>query len=156
MMTSSNGSIFSVTGPLWGESIGHRWIPLTKASDAELWRFLWSAPGQTAEQNQSRRRWFKMTPYYFDSTVMLRLGLTCWDQRGSSWWLLLVRPQGMSWNIADLPVLSIEPTGRNLSEIWIKHKQISSRNMQLEMPFAKCRHFCHCLNESTLVINAVL
>ena len=24
------------TGPLWGESIGHRWNPLTKASDAEL------------------------------------------------------------------------------------------------------------------------
>ena len=24
--------------------IGHRWIPRTKASDAELWCFLWSAP----------------------------------------------------------------------------------------------------------------
>ena len=23
---------------------GHRWIPLTKASDVELWCFLWSAP----------------------------------------------------------------------------------------------------------------
>ena len=44
MMTSSNQNIFRVTGPLWGKSIGHRWIPLTKASDAELWCFLWSAP----------------------------------------------------------------------------------------------------------------
>ena len=35
-MMSSNGNIFSVTGPSWGES-GDRWIPLTKASDAELW-----------------------------------------------------------------------------------------------------------------------
>ena len=26
------------------------WIPLTKASDAELGCFLWSAPGQKAEQ----------------------------------------------------------------------------------------------------------
>ena len=26
------------------ESTGHRWIPLTKASDAELWCFLWSVP----------------------------------------------------------------------------------------------------------------
>ena len=25
-------------------SKGHRWVPLTKASDAELWCFLWSAP----------------------------------------------------------------------------------------------------------------
>ena len=40
MMTSSNASIFRVTGPLCGEFTGHRWIPLTKASDAELWCFL--------------------------------------------------------------------------------------------------------------------
>ena len=44
MMTSSNGNIFRVTGPLCGEFTGHRWIPRTKASDAELWCFLWSAP----------------------------------------------------------------------------------------------------------------
>ena len=43
-MTSSNGNIFRVTGPLCGEFTGHRWIPLTKASDVELWCFLWSAP----------------------------------------------------------------------------------------------------------------
>ena len=47
-----------VTGHLWGESTGHRWIPLNKASDAELWCFLWSAPEHTLEQN-SRRQWFK-------------------------------------------------------------------------------------------------
>ena len=35
------------------------WIPLTKASDAELWCFLWSAPEQTSRK-QSRRRWFEM------------------------------------------------------------------------------------------------
>ena len=44
MVTSSNGNIFRVTGPLCGEFTGHRWIPRTKASDAELWSFLWSAP----------------------------------------------------------------------------------------------------------------
>ena len=43
MMTSSNGNIFRVTGPLCGEFTGDRWIPRTKASDAELWCFLWSA-----------------------------------------------------------------------------------------------------------------
>ena len=36
--------IFRVTGHLCGEFTGHRWIPRTKASDAELWCFLWSAP----------------------------------------------------------------------------------------------------------------
>ena len=44
IMTSSNGNIFRITGPLCGKFTGHRWIPLTKASDAELWCFLWSAP----------------------------------------------------------------------------------------------------------------
>ena len=39
MMTSSNGNIFRVTGPMCGEFIGHWGIPLTKASDAELWFF---------------------------------------------------------------------------------------------------------------------
>ena len=41
IMTSSNGNIFCVTGPLCGEFTGHRWIPCTKASDAELW-YSWS------------------------------------------------------------------------------------------------------------------
>ena len=49
MMTSSNGNIFRVTGHLCGEFTGLRWIPHTKASDAELWCFLWSAPEQTLE-----------------------------------------------------------------------------------------------------------
>ena len=44
MMMSSNGNIFRVNGHLCGEFTGHRWIPRTKASDAELWCFLWSVP----------------------------------------------------------------------------------------------------------------
>ena len=39
MMTSSNGNIFRVTDHLCGEFTGPRWIPRTKASDAELWCF---------------------------------------------------------------------------------------------------------------------
>ena len=39
MMTSSNGNIFRVSGPLCGEFTGDRWIPFTKTSDAELWCF---------------------------------------------------------------------------------------------------------------------
>ena len=42
MMTSSNGNIFRFTGHLCGEFTGHRWIPHTNASDAELWCFLCS------------------------------------------------------------------------------------------------------------------
>ena len=58
MMTSSNGNIFRVSGLLWGESTDHRMIPLTKASDAELWYFLWSAHKQTMKQTiESRVIW---------------------------------------------------------------------------------------------------
>ena len=51
MMTSWNGNIFRVTGALFGEFTGHRWIPLTKASDAELWCLLWSAPERLSKQS---------------------------------------------------------------------------------------------------------
>ena len=37
---SSNGNIFRVAGPYWGESTGHQWISLTKAGDEELWYFI--------------------------------------------------------------------------------------------------------------------
>ena len=50
VMTSSNGTIFRVTGPVWVESTGHRWIPLTRASDVEIWCILWSAHKQAVEQ----------------------------------------------------------------------------------------------------------
>ena len=61
MMTPSNGNIFRIAGPLWGESTGHQLILLTKASDAELWCFFFiSAPEQTIEQTI-------MTPVIWDA-----------------------------------------------------------------------------------------
>ena len=50
MMKSSTGNIFRVSGPLCGEFTGHRWIPLTKARDVELWCVFCSAPEWTDEQ----------------------------------------------------------------------------------------------------------
>ena len=58
VMTSSNGIVFRITGPLCGEFTGHRWIPLTKASDAALWCFLWSAPENWLSK-QSWGWWFE-------------------------------------------------------------------------------------------------
>ena len=50
-----------------------RWIPLTKASDAELWCFLWSAPEQTVVQTiDSSVIWDAMGADY-DVTVMMPL-----------------------------------------------------------------------------------
>ena len=41
---AGNSPVTGVTGHLRGEFTGHRWSPHTKASDAELWCFLWTAP----------------------------------------------------------------------------------------------------------------
>ena len=50
--------------PLCGEFTDHRWIPLTKASDAELWCFPWTAPEQTVEQTME-------TPVIWDVIALI-------------------------------------------------------------------------------------
>ena len=72
-MTSPNGNIFRATGPLCGEATGDRGIPLTKASDAELWCFLWSAPEQTTEQTMETPMILKRHRGHNDTTVLWAL-----------------------------------------------------------------------------------
>ena len=67
MMTSASGNFCCVTGLLWGETTGHRWIPLTKANDADLWCFFWSTPEQTVEQTVDLRHCCT----YYDVTVLI-------------------------------------------------------------------------------------
>ena len=62
--------IFRVTGPSWGEFTGDRWIPPTKATDAELWYFLWPAPGQTIWSNNRYTGDFRRHRVHYDVTVM--------------------------------------------------------------------------------------
>ena len=64
MMTSSNGNILCVTAPSSGESTGHRWILLTKASDAELWCFQlyhywWTAIWSTYRESNHEKNFNK-------------------------------------------------------------------------------------------------
>ena len=66
-----HGNIFRVTGPLCGEFTGHRWIPLTKASDAELWCFLWSAPWINGWVNNREAGDLRHHRSHFDVTVMI-------------------------------------------------------------------------------------
>ena len=86
MMMSSNGNIFRVTDHLCGEFTGHRWIPHTKASDTELWCFLWSA--SELSKRSSKRSW----GWWFET---LSRPLWChynahhpWLTRVASSWLL--------------------------------------------------------------------
>ena len=56
--------------PLRGESTGHRLIPLIKASDAELWCFLWSGPEPTVDQTME-------TPVIWDPIAFIMTSLQC-------------------------------------------------------------------------------
>ena len=70
MMTSSSENIFRDTGPLLGESTGYRWIPLTKASDADLWGFLWSLTRTSGWTNNRDAADFRRQRTHYDVTVM--------------------------------------------------------------------------------------
>ena len=84
MMTSSNGNIFRVTGPLCGEFTGHWWIPLTKASDTELWCFLLSCLNKRLSK-QSWGWWFDTT-----SRALWRhcIGLAELPMKLRLWWII--------------------------------------------------------------------
>ena len=70
MMTSSNGNIFRVTSPLCREFTGHRWIPLTKDTDAELWCFLWSVAWTNGWVNNRDAGDLRRHRAHYDVTVM--------------------------------------------------------------------------------------
>ena len=69
MMMSSNGNILFLV--LLCER-NHRSSvdSLTKASDSELWYFLWSAPGQTVEQTIE-------TPVMWHAIALIKMSLKC-------------------------------------------------------------------------------
>ena len=97
--------ICRVIGPLWGESTDHRWIPLTKASDAELGCFRWSAPEQTFEQTIE-------TPVIGD-TIALIMTLIAWAKDPFDIPDLAIRYVRTIWhknNIKKIYKLQMKPT----------------------------------------------
>ena len=77
IMTSSHGSFFSVTGHLWGEFTGHRWIPLTKGQKCRLWCFFDVGPHKLRDKllnKQSINRWFETTWRQCGVVVMFAMG----------------------------------------------------------------------------------
>ena len=72
MVTSSNGNIFRVTGLLCVEFTGRRWIPLKKASHAELWCFLRFAPWINCWVNNSEAGDLRRRRGHYD--VIVRSG----------------------------------------------------------------------------------
>ena len=81
-MTSSNGNVFNLTVHLYGEFTGHRWIPRPKASDAELWCFLWSATELTIEAVH----WDALTIHTTGHPTRARNAGIVWCAFKISWW----------------------------------------------------------------------
>ena len=135
-----SSNIFRITGPLWGESNSHRWIPLTKASGTELWCFLWSALEHTVNSKQSRCWWFE-TPLRHCNVVK---GII-----GSDNGLSPVRRRAIILTNAGILLTGL--LGTNFSENSIGIQTFSFKKMHLKMSSAKWRLFCLGLN--VLIIN---
>ena len=81
MMTSSNGSIFRVTGHLCGEFTGPRWIPRKKASNAELSCFFDLHPNKRLSK-QWQGWWFEKPscPLWRHRNGCIKLWVLDWYQ----------------------------------------------------------------------------
>ena len=66
---SKLGNIYCTAGPLWGESIGHLWIPVKRVSILELWCFLCCKPDQSKMLYSNQ-----MMSLYEYSVIMIRPG----------------------------------------------------------------------------------
>ena len=58
LMTSSNGNIFRFTGPLWGESTGHQWIP-SQEPMTRSFSIFFDLRLNKRLRKQSKRWWFE-------------------------------------------------------------------------------------------------
>ena len=80
-MTTSNGDIFRVTGHLCGEFTGHRWIPRTKASNAELWLLSFICAWINGWVNNREAGDLKRHRAHYDATVILHQGVMTFGTR---------------------------------------------------------------------------
>ena len=89
-MTLLNGNIFRLTGPLWGWGgggvgvggfTGHWWIPITEASDAELWFFSLICAWINRWVNNRKAGDLRRYRAHYDVIVMrfVELGISCCD-----------------------------------------------------------------------------
>ena len=94
MMMSSNGNIFCVTGPLWGESTGSAVDSLTQASDAELQCFI----DQRRNIRVSKQSWrfFRRHRAYYDVTFVYACMHACAHYTYENK-LMLQKKQCFSW-----------------------------------------------------------
>ena len=99
MMTSSNGNIFRVTDHLCREFTGHRWIPSTKASDAELWCFFFICVWINGWVNNREAGDLRRNRAHYDVIVMYTVHLpSLWgESTGHRWFPLTKASEAELW-----------------------------------------------------------
>ena len=109
MKTSSNGNIFRVTGHLCGEFTGPRWIPHTKASDAELWCFFFICDRINGWVNNGDAGDLRHNRAHYDVTLMT-VSFQCGTLYTNHHFEIILQPQykklfswqnGFGWCIRD-------------------------------------------------------
>ena len=156
MMTSSNGNIFRVTSHLCGEFTGPRWIPRTKASDAELWCFClicvringWLNNREAGYLRRYRahydvtvmnlcRRWRYLTKFSQSKRVSMAIILRATSKKYTSIGILWTRP---CLNINPFPCITI-PIIRIKGFLWNTMLYISSTSVWIDLKEAQ--HFMY-------------
>ena len=99
LMTSSNKNIFRFTGLLCGEFTGHRWIPLTKASDAELWFFSSICAWTKSWANNGDAGDLRRNCAHYDVTIM--------------WLFQVPHSHFTSWGLNEMGVLHMECSNKS-------------------------------------------
>ena len=158
-MTSSNGNIFRVTGPLCGEFTGSRWIPLKKGqwrgalmfSLICAWKNGWVKNNHETDDLRRPRT-------HYDVTLMIGYGyrilepiLTHWGRAthicvgklttiGSDNGLSPGRRQAIIWTNAGILLIG-SGLGTNVSENSIEILTFSFTKMRLKVSSAKWRLF---------------
>ena len=89
MMTSSNGNIFRVTGPLCGDFTGLRWNPHTKRQwrGALMFSLIYAWTNAWVNNGEADLRRYRV---HFDVTVMLRImrqSLLMWNSIYKDQWI---------------------------------------------------------------------
>ena len=146
MLTLSNGNTFRVTGPLCGAFTGDRWIPLKKASDAELWCFLWTAPWINGWVNNREAGDLRRHRAYYDVIVMdFQDDMTHYSNGVSGVELILTKKFNMaswnvvvpSWNWISVDLLLIGPIWQDVILFIFKRWTNNERDGLLSTIFSK-------------------
>ena len=156
--------MFHITGPLWGESIGHRWFPLTEGQwcgkhfhiMTSSWTTLvglylsWEGYARLRDSisvglysNFDTLQWFPQLCYgesmliHWGGMTRICVGkLTTIDSDNG---LSPVRRQTTIWTNAGILLIGLP--GTNYSEILIKIQTFSLKKISFKMSSAKC---CPC------------